>query len=39
MSDGFRKRFMGTHFFNPPRFLELLELIPTNYMDPRPWPL
>ena len=27
-SDGFRKHFLGTHFFNPPRYLKLLELIP-----------
>ncbi|MGK7896436.1 MAG: 3-hydroxyacyl-CoA dehydrogenase NAD-binding domain-containing protein [Xenococcus sp. (in: cyanobacteria)] len=25
----FGKRFLGTHFFNPPRYLKLLELIPT----------
>ncbi|RPI78435.1 MAG: 3-hydroxyacyl-CoA dehydrogenase/enoyl-CoA hydratase family protein, partial [Chloroflexi bacterium] len=25
----FRKHFLGTHFFNPPRYLKLLELIPT----------
>ncbi|MEM9448782.1 MAG: 3-hydroxyacyl-CoA dehydrogenase NAD-binding domain-containing protein [Cyanobacteria bacterium P01_E01_bin.6] len=28
-SASFRKRFLGTHFFNPPRYLKLLELIPT----------
>ncbi|NOY98625.1 MAG: 3-hydroxyacyl-CoA dehydrogenase/enoyl-CoA hydratase family protein [Chloroflexi bacterium] len=28
LSDGFRKHFLGTHFFNPPRYLKLLELIP-----------
>ncbi|MES3630432.1 MAG: 3-hydroxyacyl-CoA dehydrogenase NAD-binding domain-containing protein [Longimonas sp.] len=28
-SDAFKQRFLGTHFFNPPRYLELLELIPT----------
>ncbi|HEX7102391.1 MAG TPA: 3-hydroxyacyl-CoA dehydrogenase NAD-binding domain-containing protein [Nitrolancea sp.] len=28
-SDTFRKQFFGTHFFNPPRYLHLLELIPT----------
>lgn len=33
-SDGFRKRFLGTHFFNPPRYLHLLELIPTTDTDP-----
>lgn len=27
-SEGFRKHFLGTHFFNPPRYLNLLELIP-----------
>ncbi len=32
-SDSFRKRFMGTHFFNPPRYLKLLELIPTASTD------
>jgi 3-hydroxyacyl-CoA dehydrogenase len=29
-SDGFRKHFLGTHFFNPPRYLKLLEIIPTH---------
>jgi 3-hydroxyacyl-CoA dehydrogenase len=29
-SESFRRRFMGTHFFNPPRYLKLLELIPTD---------
>jgi 3-hydroxyacyl-CoA dehydrogenase len=28
-SQGFRERFLGMHFFNPPRYLHLLELIPT----------
>lgn len=28
-SDDFKKHFCGTHFFNPPRYLELLEIIPT----------
>jgi 3-hydroxyacyl-CoA dehydrogenase len=28
-SDGFRQHFLGTHFFNPPRYLKLLEIIPT----------
>ncbi|HEX8992296.1 MAG TPA: 3-hydroxyacyl-CoA dehydrogenase NAD-binding domain-containing protein [Anaerolineales bacterium] len=27
-SEGFRKHFLGTHFFNPPRYLKLLEIIP-----------
>jgi len=30
----FRKRFVGTHFFNPPRYLHLLEVIPTPDTDP-----
>ncbi len=30
----FRKRFIGTHFFNPPRYLKLLELIPTEETSP-----
>jgi 3-hydroxyacyl-CoA dehydrogenase len=32
-SQGFRKRFLGTHFFNPPRYLKLLEIIPTEDTD------
>ena len=30
----FRRRFLGTHFFNPPRYLKLLELIPGPETDP-----
>lgn len=30
LSDDFRKHFLGTHFFNPPRYLKLLEIIPTS---------
>ena len=30
----FRQRFLGTHFFNPPRYLKLLEIIPTAETDP-----
>ena len=33
-SDSFKKRWLGTHFFNPPRYLKLLELIPTPDTDP-----
>ena len=33
-SDDFRKHWLGTHFFNPPRYLRLLELIPTPHTDP-----
>jgi len=29
-SDDFRSHFLGTHFFNPPRYLKLLEIIPTK---------
>jgi 3-hydroxyacyl-CoA dehydrogenase len=29
-----RARFLGTHFFNPPRYLPLVELIPTPETDP-----
>jgi 3-hydroxyacyl-CoA dehydrogenase len=29
-----RRSFVGTHFFNPPRYLKLLELIPTTETDP-----
>jgi 3-hydroxyacyl-CoA dehydrogenase len=30
LSEGFRQHFLGTHFFNPPRYLKLLEVIPTS---------
>ncbi|MBM4760767.1 3-hydroxyacyl-CoA dehydrogenase/enoyl-CoA hydratase family protein [Bacillus sp. B15-48] len=33
-SEDFRKHFLGTHFFNPPRYLKLLEVIPTKDTDP-----
>ncbi|MED0686336.1 3-hydroxyacyl-CoA dehydrogenase/enoyl-CoA hydratase family protein [Anoxybacillus ayderensis] len=33
-SDDFKKHFLGTHFFNPPRYLKLLEVIPTKHTDP-----
>ena len=33
-SDDFKKHFCGTHFFNPPRYLKLLEIIPTPETDP-----
>ncbi|MBL7977779.1 MAG: 3-hydroxyacyl-CoA dehydrogenase/enoyl-CoA hydratase family protein [Bacteroidetes Order II. Incertae sedis bacterium] len=32
-SEAFKRRFLGTHFFNPPRYLKLLELIPTPDTD------
>ena len=33
-SDDFKKHFAGTHFFNPPRYLKLFEVIPTSFTDP-----
>ena len=30
----FQRRWLGTHFFNPPRYLPLVELIPTDATDP-----
>ncbi len=33
-SDEMKRHFLGTHFFNPPRYLKLLEIIPTEYTDP-----
>src|SRR6185437_9064099 len=32
-SEDFKKHFCGTHFFNPPRYLRLLEIIPTPMTD------
>lgn len=32
-SEDFNKHFLGTHFFNPPRYLKLLEVIPTPHTD------
>ncbi|HTA22365.1 MAG TPA: 3-hydroxyacyl-CoA dehydrogenase NAD-binding domain-containing protein [Terriglobales bacterium] len=32
-SDDFRRAWFGTHFFNPPRYMRLLELIPTPEAD------
>lgn len=34
MPADFRRRFLGTHFFNPPRYLHLLEVIPLEDTDP-----
>jgi 3-hydroxyacyl-CoA dehydrogenase len=33
-SDDFKQHFAGTHFFNPPRYLKLLEIIPTPETKP-----
>lgn len=30
VSDEFKNHFLGTHFFNPPRYMKLLEIIPTK---------
>jgi len=32
--EAFRRHWLGTHFFNPPRYLPLLEIIPTADTDP-----
>jgi len=32
-SEDFKRRFLGTHFYNPPRYLKLLELVPTDTTD------
>ena len=34
-SDDFKAHFFGTHFFNPPRYMKLLEIIPTPDSDPQ----
>jgi len=33
LSEPLRTRFFGTHFFNPPRYMKLLEIIPTAETD------
>ncbi len=33
-SEDFRAHFLGIHFFNPPRYLHLCELIPTEWTKP-----
>ena len=33
-TDDFKNNFCGTHFFNPPRYLRLLEIIPTPHTSP-----
>lgn len=33
-SDDFKAHFLGTHFFNPPRYMKLLEIIPTAETKP-----
>jgi 3-hydroxyacyl-CoA dehydrogenase len=34
LSDDFRRHWLGTHFFNPPRHMRLVEIIPTPETDP-----
>ncbi|MGF7186623.1 3-hydroxyacyl-CoA dehydrogenase [Desulfitispora alkaliphila] len=34
LPDEFQENFLGTHFFNPPRYMKLLELIPTEKTKP-----
>jgi 3-hydroxyacyl-CoA dehydrogenase len=34
-SDDFAEHFCGTHFFNPPRYLQLFEIIPTSKTSPK----
>jgi len=34
-SEAFKANFVGTHFFNPPRYMKLLEVIPTPQTDPK----
>jgi 3-hydroxyacyl-CoA dehydrogenase len=33
-TEDFKKHFCGTHFFNPPRYLQLLEIIPSKHTQP-----
>ncbi|MDT4966300.1 MAG: 3-hydroxyacyl-CoA dehydrogenase [Acidobacteriota bacterium] len=33
-SEDFRQHFLGIHFFNPPRYLHLVEIIPTEWTKP-----
>jgi 3-hydroxyacyl-CoA dehydrogenase len=33
-TEDFQRHFLGTHFFNPPRYLKLLEVIPTKHTSP-----
>lgn len=34
LSEDFRKHWLGTHFFNPPRYMKLVEVIPTDETQP-----
>jgi 3-hydroxyacyl-CoA dehydrogenase len=34
LPDNVRKNFLATHFFNPPRYMRLLEIVPSRFTDP-----
>ena len=34
LPDSVRKNFLVTHFFNPPRYMRLMEIVPCQYTDP-----
>ena len=34
LDENFKQRFFGTHFFNPPRYMKLLEIVPQEKSDP-----
>jgi 3-hydroxyacyl-CoA dehydrogenase len=34
LPEGLRKRFLVTHFFNPPRYMRLVEVVPSRHTDP-----
>lgn len=34
LPEAVRKNFLATHFFNPPRYMRLLEIVPNKYTDP-----
>ncbi|SDC43482.1 3-hydroxyacyl-CoA dehydrogenase [Desulfurella multipotens] len=35
LPENLRKNFLITHFFNPPRYMRLLEIVPSKYTDPK----
>jgi len=34
LPDNVQKNFLATHFFNPPRYMRLLEIVPSRFTDP-----
>ncbi|BAI80927.1 3-hydroxyacyl-CoA dehydrogenase/enoyl-CoA hydratase [Deferribacter desulfuricans SSM1] len=34
LPDDMKKNFLVTHFFNPPRYMRLMEIVPSKYTDP-----